>query len=150
MSPCRGNREMSLKYSEIHLLSDMFLGMYSQLLFCLHIFLTSSAHFLLLFPLQINLGIRCRFVPLASATVASMTCSKHLPFPSSWCHHTSCLYSKETPGPGALVRPSLSLSSETLPGTCGSCSQERALSFHTSHLQTPQEPPCSLGRCNLL
>lgn len=105
MSPCRGNREMSLKYSEIHLLSDMFLGMYSQLLFCLHIFLTSSAHFLLLFPLQINLGIRCHFVPSASATVTSRTCPKHLPVPSSWCHHTSCRYSTETPGPGALVRP---------------------------------------------
>lgn len=106
VSPCGGNREMSLKYSEIHLLSDMLLGMYSQLLFCLHIFLTSPACFLVLFPLQINLGVRCRFVPLASARVTPMTRPARLPSLSSWCHHTSRLHRRETSG--SCVPPFLS------------------------------------------
>lgn len=43
----RGDREMLLKHSEMHPSSDTFLGMHSQLLFCLHIFwhpLSSSSY----------------------------------------------------------------------------------------------------------
>lgn len=64
---------------------DMFLGMRSQLLFCLHILPASSAHFFLLFSLQIKLGLRRQFVPVPSSCAKDEPCVPAFP---SYHHQT--------------------------------------------------------------
>lgn len=71
--------------------------------------MASSAHFFLLFPLSVNLGLSCHFVSVPSAAVTSRTSPKHLPFPSllsDWSH----VYCKPTAGREALY-PLMHLSS---------------------------------------